>query len=194
MRKATIIKLIIAAKVTVVGCVALAATMSLPQAKPAETPPAKAGSGLPVERIMLGGEPFDLEVAATEQSIAKGLSKRTEIPKNTGMVFVFPAGNERFFWMIDCFIDIDIAYLASDGTVVSVYTMKKEAPRQEGESNATYESRLKRYNSGPGVQFAIETPAGTNDALKIKPGVKIPIDRKRLLGYLNQNRTVAPPR
>lgn len=194
MRKATIIKLIIAAKVTVVGCVALAATMSLPQAKPAETPPAKAGSGLPVERIMLGGEPFDLEVAATEQTIAKGLSKRTEIPKNTGMVFVFPAGNERFFWMIDCFIDIDIAYLASDGTVVSVYTMKKEAPRQEGESNATYESRLKRYNSGPGVQFAIETPAGTNDALKIKPGVKIPIDRKRLLGYLNQNRTVAPPR
>lgn len=194
MRKATIIKLIIAAKVTVVGCVALAATMSLPQAKPAETPPAKAASGLPVERIMLGGEPFDLEVAATEQSIAKGLSKRTEIPKNTGMVFVFPAGNERFFWMIDCFIDIDIAYLASDGTVVSVYTMKKEAPRQEGESNATYESRLKRYNSGPGVQFAIETPAGTNDALKIKPGVKIPIDRKRLLGYLNQNRTVAPPR
>lgn len=194
MRKATIIKLIIAAKVTVVGCVALAATMSLPQAKPAETPPAKAASGLPVERIMLGGEPFDLEVAATEQTIAKGLSKRTEIPKNTGMVFVFPAGNERFFWMIDCFIDIDIAYLASDGTVVSVYTMKKEAPRQEGESNATYESRLKRYNSGPGVQFAIETPAGTNDALKIKPGVKIPIDRKRLLGYLNQNRTVAPPR
>lgn len=194
MRKATIIKLIIAAKVTVVGCVALAATMSVPQAKPAETPPAKAASGLPVERIMLGGEPFDLEVAATEQTIAKGLSKRTEIPKNTGMVFVFPAGNERFFWMIDCFIDIDIAYLASDGTVVSVYTMKKEAPRQEGESNATYESRLKRYNSGPGVQFAIETPAGTNDALKIKPGVKIPIDRKRLLGYLNQNRTVAPPR
>ncbi len=194
MRKATIIKLIIAAKVTVVGCVALAATMSIPQAKPAETPPAKAASGLPVERIMLGGESFDLEVAATEQSIAKGLSKRTEIPKNTGMVFVFPAGNERFFWMIDCFVDIDIAYLASDGTVVSVYTMKKEAPRQDGESNATYESRLKRYNSGPGVQFAIETPAGTNDALKIKPGVKIPIDRKRLLGHLNQNRTVPPPR
>jgi len=194
MRKATIIKLIIAAKVTVVGCVALAATMSIPPAKSTDAPPTKAASGLPVERIMFGGEPFDLEVAATEQAIAKGLSKRTEIPKNTGMVFVFPAGNERFFWMIDCFVDIDIAYLASDGTVVSVYTMKKEAPRQEGESNGAYEARLKRYNSGPGVQFAIETPAGTNDALKIKPGVKIPIDRKKLLGYLNQNRTVPPPR
>jgi len=194
MRKATSIKLIIAATVTVGGCVALAATMSIPPANPSDPPPAKAASGLPVERIMFGGQPFDLEVAATEQTIAKGLSKRTEIPKNTGMVFVFPAGNERFFWMIDCFVDIDIAYIASDGTVVSVYTMTKEAPRQEGESNGAYEARLKRYNSGPGVQFAIETPAGTNDALKIKPGVKIPIDRKKLLGYLNQNRTVPPPR
>jgi len=194
MQKATLIKLIIAATVIVAGGVAFAATMSIPQAKPTDPPPAKAASGLPVERIMFGGQPFDLEVAATEQAIAKGLSKRTEIPKNTGMVFVFPAGNERFFWMIDCLVDIDIAYLSADGTVVSVYTMKKEPPRQEGESSGTYEARLKRYNSGPGVQFAIETPAGTNDALKIKPGVKIPIDRKRLLGYLNQNRTVPPPR
>lgn len=194
MQKSTIVKLIIGSAVTIVGGVALAATMSVPQGKVADAPLAKAASGLPIERIQFGGEPFDLEVASTEQAIAKGLSKRTEIPKNTGMVFVFPSGNERFFWMIDCLVDIDIAYLAADGTVVSVYTMKKESPRQEGESNTTYESRLKRYHSGPGVQFAIETPAGTNEALKIKPGVKIPIDRKRLLGYLNQNRSVPAPR
>jgi uncharacterized membrane protein (UPF0127 family) len=194
MRKSTIIKLVIATTVTIVGGVALAATMSAPQAKTTTAPPAKAASGLPIERIQFGGEPFDLEVAATEQAISKGLSKRTEIPKNTGMIFVFPSGNERFFWMIDCFVDIDIAYLSADGTVVSVYTMKKELPRQEGESNTTYEARLKRYNSGPGVQFAIETPAGTNEALKIKPGVRIPIDRRKLLGHLTENRTVPPPR
>lgn len=148
------------------------------------SPPAKAASGLPIERIVLQGQDFDLEVAATDADIQRGLSKRAEIKPNTGMIFIFPSGNERGFWMINCLVDMDIAYLAPDGTVLSVYAMKKEAPQAADESDNDYHNRLKRYQSGPGVQFAIETPAGTNDALKIKPGVKIAIDRRKLMGYL----------
>ncbi len=153
-------------------------------ANSSKTPPAKAKSGLPIEAVTLQGKVYQLEVAATTADIARGLSKRTEIAANTGMIFVFSAGNERSFWMIDCLVDMDIAYLAPDGTVLAVYTMKKEAPRGEREPVADYEARLKRYLSGPGAQFAIETPAGTNDALKIKPGVKIDINRKNLLSHL----------
>lgn len=189
MNRSTLIKLLLAAAVTAAGGIAFAASMGAPQARPAEVPVPKAASGLPLERLTLGGEAFDLEVAATEQAIAKGLSKRTEIPKNTGMVFVFPSGNERFFWMIDCLVDIDIAYLAADGTVRTVFTMTKEPPRGKDESDFSYEARLKRYPSGPGVQFVIETPAGTNERLKIAPGTKIAIDRKRLLGHLTAPRS-----
>ncbi len=155
--------------------------------------PSKAASGLPIEYINLQGTLFALEVAATDADIAKGLSKRAEIPPKTGMIFVFPGGNERSFWMIDCLVDMDIAYLSPDGTVLAIYTMKKEEPRGEKESELDYQNRLKRYLSGPGVQFAIETPAGTNDALKIKPGVKIPIDRRVLLQHL-KTRNAPPPR
>ena len=149
-----------------------------------KTPPVKAKSGLPVERVVIQGEDFDLEVAANDANIQRGLSNRPEIAPKTGMIFVFPSGNDRSFWMINCLIDMDIAYLAPDGTVVSVFSMKKEAPKSESESENQYQNRLKRYPSGPGVQFVIETPAGTNDALKIKPGVKIAIDRSKMAGYL----------
>ena len=149
-----------------------------------KAPPVKAKSGLPIERVVIQGENFDLEVAANDANIQRGLSKRTEIAPKTGMIFIFPSGNDRSFWMINCLIDMDIAYLAPDGTVVSVYTMKKEDPQARTESDFDYQTRLKRYPSGPGVQFVIETPAGTNDALKIKPGVKIAIDRSKMAGYL----------
>lgn len=153
-----------------------------------DKPQVKAKSGLPVERVDIQGKPFDLEVASNTQEIARGLSNRTEIPPATGMIFVFPAGSDRSFWMINCLVDMDIAYLSADGTVLSVYSMKKEAPRGPAEPEVDYENRLKRYLSGPGAQFAIETPAGTNDALKIKPGVKIPIDRRKLMRYINRPR------
>ena len=149
-----------------------------------KAPPVKAKSGLPIERVVIQGEDFDLEVAANDANIQRGLSKRPEIAPKTGMIFIFPSGNDRSFWMINCLIDMDIAYLAPDGTVVSVYTMKKEEPQARTESDFDYQTRLKRYPSGPGIQFVIETPAGTNDALKIKPGVKISIDRSKMAGYL----------
>ncbi len=188
MKRTTAIKLgLFAIVVIAMGGLAYAANRSDgkdEKSASGKTPPMKAKSGLPIERIVIQGENFDLEVSANDENIRNGLSNRTEIAPKTGMLFVFPAGNERSFWMINCLIDMDIAYLSPDGTVVSVFTMKKEPPKGESESSTEYEKRLKRYLSGPGVQFVIETPAGTNDALKIKPGVKIAIDRNKMAGYL----------
>ncbi|MSQ90932.1 MAG: DUF192 domain-containing protein [Phycisphaerales bacterium] len=185
MKKTTLIRVgLLAIVIAAMGGLAYAANWNSGDDAKATKPPVKAKSGLPVEQLIVQGTLFDLEVAANTVDIARGLSKRTEIAEKTGMIFVFPSGNERFFWMIDCLIDLDIAYLSADGTVLSVYTMKKEAPRGKDESDMAYENRLKRYPSGAGAQFAIETPVGTNAALKIKPGLKIDINRKKLLGYL----------
>ena len=181
--------------IVVMGGLAYAANRSVDErvksSQGSATPGTTAQSGLPIENVKIQGTDFALEVAANEKDIAKGLGKRNEIPAKTGMIFVFSAGNDRSFWMIDCLVDMDIAYLAPDGTVLTIYTMKMEAPRGEKESQHEYEGRLKRYRSGPGAQFAIETPAGTNDALKIKPGVKIPIDRRSLMTHLRVRNSAA---
>lgn len=164
-------------------------------AQPRERPGARRHptSGLPLEQVTIGGKAFDLEVAATTAAIERGLGGRSEIPESGGMVFVFPGTSNHNFWMRDCLVDIDIAFLDPRGTVVAVHSMRAEPLRQPSESEADYYSRLTRYPSGPRAQFAIETRAGTNEALGIKVGSAIPIEPTRLLS-LRRDAAPAPPR
>jgi uncharacterized membrane protein (UPF0127 family) len=166
------------------GAAGFAVMQSAP-AKPAG--PRVAQSGLPIEVIQLGGRPFELEVAASPRAVERGLSRRTEIPDGTGMIFVFPGSRILSFWMIDCLIDIDVAYLDRTGKVVSTYTMKAEAPQKPGESREAYQSRLKRYPSADEGMFAIEVKAGLLEKLGVKPGTAVKVDYAKLRSHLRAN-------
>ena len=160
---------------------------SSPEEKPADPPKERPGSrrhtssGLPLEKVTIGGRTFDFEVAANEAAIQRGLGGRGEIPEAGGMIFVFPFPSNHSFWMRDCLVDIDIAFIDRDGVVVAAYEMKAEPLRGEGESEAAYFARLARYPSGPKAHFAVETRAGTNKALGIAVGSRIAVDPARLL-------------
>jgi uncharacterized membrane protein (UPF0127 family) len=149
--------------------------------------PKTAKSGLPIETITLGGRPFELEVAATPKAVERGMSGRTEIADGTGMIFVFPESRILSFWMIDCLIDIDVAYLDRSGKVVSTYTMKTEAPQKPGESREAYTSRLRRYPSAEDAIFAIEVKAGLLEKLGVRPGSTVKVDYAKLRRYLRAN-------
>ena len=141
-------------------------------------------AGLPLEKITIAGKPHELEVAATQKHVERGLSQRATVPEGTGMIFVFPESRILDFWMIDCLTDIDVAYLDRNGKVVSVYTMKAEAPQAPGESRETYKARLKRYPSSDDAMFAIELQAGAFAKLGVKPGDRIGIDYRALRSHL----------
>lgn len=168
-----------------------------PEAKPADPPRERPGSrrhpasGLPLERVSIGSRNFDFEVAATEAAIQRGLGGRSEIPEDGGMIFVFPFPSNHSFWMRDCLVDIDIAFLDRDGVVVAAYEMKAEPLRGESEPETAYFARLARYPSGPKAHFAVETRAGTNKALGIAVGSKIAVDPARLLS-LRRDMPAAP--
>lgn len=168
-------------------------------AKPADPPRERPGSrrhttsGLPLEKVTIGGRAFDFEVAANEAAIQRGLGGRSEIPPDGGMVFVFPFPSNHSFWMRDCLVDIDIAFLDRDGVVVAAYEMKAEPLRRDGESEDAYFARLARYPSGPRAHFAVETKAGTNKELGIAVGSKIAVDPTRLLS-LRRDMPAAPAR
>lgn len=174
------------------------ATAPPQDAKPADPPRERPGSrrhptsGLPLERLAIGGRDFDFEVAATDAAIQRGLGGRSEIPAEGGMVFVFPFPSNHSFWMRDCLVDIDIAFLDRDGTVVAAYEMKAEPLQGEKESQEAYFARLTRYPSGPKAHFAVETRAGTNKALGISVGSRISVDSARLLSLRRD--TPAVPR
>ena len=155
---------------------------------PPSSPPAPAPapveriapSGLRVVTVDFGGKPFDLEVAANHPEVQKGLSERADIPELTGMLFVYPYRDTLDFWMRNCLVDIDIAFIDDSGVVTAIYTMAHEPLQGATETAPAYEARLKRFSSIKPVRFAIETRAGTNDKLGIKVGTKLPIDARAI--------------
>jgi uncharacterized protein len=64
-----------------------------------------------------------LEVAAGELARRQGLSRRTDVPAGTGMVFIFPRDTTVPFWMKDTLVPLQIAFVAADGRVVGTFEM-----------------------------------------------------------------------
>ena len=55
-----------------------------------------------------------IEIADTPAAREQGLSGRTEIPEDYGMLFVFPDKGDYGFWMKDLMVSIDGFWLADD--------------------------------------------------------------------------------
>ena len=125
------------------------------------------------ETIEISGQPFVLEVASDEPSIARGLGGRDQLAAGEGMLFVFPNNLPRRFWMKDCLIDIDIMFLDPLGRITSIHTMKAEPPQGPEETQAAYEQRLTRYPTTLGAKYAIELGAGRIKDLGLEIGDKV---------------------
>lgn len=142
-------------------------------------------AGTSVARVKAGGKTFTLELALEDATRFKGLSGRTHIEDDGGILFVFPPSQVRVqgFVMRDCPIPIDIIYLDGAGRVLTTHAMVPEAPRGEGEGtpgesnpNMKYNTRLKQYSSRYPATFVIEVKGGTLPGLNLKEGDKVEID------------------
>lgn len=154
----------------------LAASMLLPALGCARQP-----DGTPAAvTVVVGGEPFALEVAADEASRTRGLMERPEIAPGTGMLFAFPAPDVLQFWMGHCLSDIDVIFLDARGRVTAMHRMKAAPPQRADESDAAYRARLPTYSSFLPAQFAIELPPGSLDRLGIRVEQRIELDLDRL--------------
>lgn len=157
----------------------LAAACAVALATPgcgASAPPTEAGAPQ-TERVVVRvkGEPFKVEVALDPQTRYRGLSFRSHIGPDEGMLFVFPTPQRLAFVMRDCLVPIDIAFLDGAGRVLAVHSMELE-PRKPGESDADYNARLRRYSSRYRAQMALETAGGRLRELGLKPGDKVHFD------------------
>lgn len=148
--------------------------------------------------VTISGKKFTLETAFDDPTRFRGLSGRTEIKPEGGMIFVFPDAKVQVqgFVMRDCPNPIDIIYLDRASRVTATHTMQPEPPRSEPEKvlqppfqgapdwakiNPAYESRLKQYSSRFPAQYVIELKGETLKGLKISPGdkVELPADLKK---------------
>lgn len=136
---------------------------------------AGAAAGAPVRTVTaeLRGERFVVEVADTPEARLRGLMGRTRIDPRGGMLLAYSDDRPRWFWMKNCLVDIDVAFLDAGGRVVAVHAMAREAPRAPGETEEAYEARLKVYGSGSPARFALELAGGTAARLGARPGDRV---------------------
>lgn len=132
------------------------------------------------ETVQIGDRTYELEVAAGEAAISKGMMGRASFPDGTGMLFLFPEPTIRSFWMGNCLIDIDVMFIDGRGRITAMHEMTVEPPRRAGESEFEYQQRMPHYSSVYPVRFAIELPRGSLDRIGLNTGDPIPLDLERL--------------
>ena len=110
-------------------------------------------------RLQAGIHNISAELAMTPQQREIGLMHRTSMGANEGMLFVFEWPGQQCFWMKNTLIPLSIAFLADDGTVVNIESMKPQT--------------LDPHCSEKPVRFVLEMNEGWFAKRGIKPGIKV---------------------
>lgn len=100
---------------------------------------------------------FRVEVAATAQERARGLMFRNQMAADHGMLFVFDTEGERYFWMKNTPLPLDIIFIATNGEIVSIAADTSPYSEDTIPSN------------GP-ARYVLELNAGTAAKLGFGPG------------------------
>lgn len=114
-------------------------------------------------------------VADDDQERAKGLmfvtaDEMAALPdgKERGMIFAFPRDERNGFWMRNTIIDLDIAFIRENGTIVQIFTM------------AALDERS--YTPRSMYRYALEVRAGVFDRFGIRAGDQVDIPESVLKG------------
>lgn len=63
---------------------------------------------------------YYLDAATGDAGQERGLSKRTSMPRNGGMLFAYPTSSRLCFWMKDMYFNLDIIWLDASKKVVHI--------------------------------------------------------------------------
>jgi len=92
------------------------------------------------------------EIAATPEERNRGLGGRAELPDDGGMLFVYATAEQRTYWMKDCLIALDIAFIGDDRRIVNVATLPAAAGLPD--------SLIPKAGSRAPARYVLETTAG----------------------------------
>lgn len=135
-------------------CFALAASLyaglrQAPAAGPiAESNSVATSTADSARTVQLAGQRVHVTVADTPAAREQGLSGRTGLAQDEGMLFVFPADGVYAFWMKDMLFSVDILWLNASGTVVYIAA---------GASPDTYPTA---FRPNTAARYVLELPAG----------------------------------
>ena len=103
------------------------------------------------------------EVADTKASRELGLSGRTKMENNEGMLFVFDQPGRYGFWMKDMNFPLDLIWINQNGVVVSV------------ERDISPDTYPKTYINTAEASYVLEINAGLSETFGLYLGSKVKI-------------------
>ena len=114
---------------------------------------------LPAIRLNAGIHNIQAEVARSAAEREIGLMFRTALGPNDGMLFVFEQPGQQCFWMKNTLLPLSVAFVADDGSIVNIDTMKPQT--------------LDSHCSEKPVRFVLEMNEGWFAKRGIKAGSKL---------------------
>ncbi|MCB9673679.1 MAG: DUF192 domain-containing protein [Alphaproteobacteria bacterium] len=78
----------------------------------------------PTTTIDVAGHPVLVELAVNDKDRARGLMHRPSMPKDDGMLFIYPDSAPRSFWMKDTKLPLSIAFIDASGEIVKIADMQ----------------------------------------------------------------------
>lgn len=112
----------------------------------------------PPPTLQLHGQIIKLELADTETKRARGLSGRSPLARDEGMLFVFPGPTKPGFWMKEMKFPLDLVWLDEKWRVVDLI------------QNATPESYPQTFTPPAPVKYVLEVTAGFVNRNHLKVG------------------------
>ena len=109
--------------------------------------------------MLLDNHTLAVEIVDTPEKRTQGLSNRSSLSENTGMLFVFSDYRQRNFWMKEMQFPIDMIWI-SDAQVVGI---QKNVP-------VPTSSQLLIYTSPKDVNYVVEVNAGWAEQHEISVG------------------------
>ena len=120
------------------------------------------------EVILPDGTGIEVELAKTRQQTERGLMFRENLEENKGMLFIFSKDEERYFWMKNTLIDLDIIFINSQGTIENIAQNVPHsyiaAPQEEVATAEGFGKYVLEVNSG----FAKKHNLKAGDRLNLK--------------------------
>lgn len=120
-------------------------------------------------QIILADKKIEAEVADTDILRQKGLMYRSKLESNRGMLFVFNNEDYRSFWMKNCLIDLDVAFINTKKEIIDIQTMSVPS---------LVEKEIPSYKSKFPAQYALEMNKDWFKKNKIKIGQQLKFNLK----------------
>jgi len=129
-------------------------------------PAQESDAALEIRQVCFNSACYQVEVADTCISRAKGLKSRKVLPSGQGMLFVFEAVGPHGMWMQRTLIPLDIIWLDNNRKVLHIENAVPPCTKEP----------CTIYNPEVPARFALELNAGEAQSLSLKPGDQFTFD------------------